>query len=56
MKDGAFHEGFADGSHGGGGLFASFFDEVAGADGTVKEFGKGFAETLKGDELIAAEV
>jgi len=58
-EDGAFHEGFADGSHGGGGLFASFFGEVgegSGADGTVEEFGKGFAETLKGDELIAAEV
>ena len=59
MEDGALHQGFADGDHGEGGFFTSFFDEVGEgslAERTIEKLGEGFAEALVGDELIAAEV
>ena len=57
MKDGAFDEGFTDGSHREGGFCASFFEDVckgALTQGTVKKFGKGLTEAVVWNELVAA--
>lgn len=59
VENGTGHERFANGFHGDRGLAPSVFHNIgkgARADRAVKEFGKSFAETLKGNELVAPEI